>query len=64
MLIALIAAFVVSGYLLAALVWLMLIAASRGLDPSDRAGFTQLYFRVWQLFFLEYAIVPLCCLAG
>jgi hypothetical protein len=42
----------------------LLLAAARNVDPSDRAGFTQLYFRVWQLFFLEYAIVPICCLAG
>lgn len=42
----------------------LLLAAARGVDPSDRAGFTQLYFRVWQLFFLEYLIVPLCCVAG
>jgi homogentisate phytyltransferase/homogentisate geranylgeranyltransferase len=42
----------------------LLLAAARGVDPSDHAGFTQLYFRVWQLFFLEYLIVPLCCLAG
>jgi homogentisate phytyltransferase/homogentisate geranylgeranyltransferase len=42
----------------------LLFAAARGVDPSDRAGFTQLYLRIWQLFFLEYAIVPLCCLAG
>jgi homogentisate phytyltransferase/homogentisate geranylgeranyltransferase len=42
----------------------LLYLAARGVDPSDRAGFTQLYLRVWQLFFLEYAIVPICCLAG
>jgi len=42
------------------LLWL----AARGIDPSDRAQFTAFYFRVWQLFFLEYAIVPLACLAA
>jgi homogentisate phytyltransferase/homogentisate geranylgeranyltransferase len=42
----------------------LLFAAARGVDPSDRAGFTRLYFRVWQLFFLEYLVVPLSCLAG
>jgi homogentisate phytyltransferase/homogentisate geranylgeranyltransferase len=42
----------------------LLFAAARGVDPSDRAEFTQLYFRVWQLFFLEYVIVPVSCLAG
>lgn len=39
-------------------------AAARGVDPSDRAGFTRFYLRVWILFFLEYAIVPVSCLAG
>ena len=42
----------------------LLLLAARGVDPSDRAQFTQLYMRVWQLFFLEYVIVPLSCLAG
>ena len=42
----------------------LLFAAAHRVDPSDRAGFTQFYLRVWQLFFLEYLIVPLCCLAG
>jgi hypothetical protein len=37
MLIALIAAFVVSGYALAALVWLMIVAASRA-DAKAPAG--------------------------
>ena len=44
---------------LAALWW-----AARSADPSDRAGFTRFYMRVWLLFFLEYAIVPVSCLAG
>jgi homogentisate phytyltransferase/homogentisate geranylgeranyltransferase len=44
---------------LAALWW-----AARSADPSDRAGFTRFYMRVWLLFFLEYAIVPISCLAG
>jgi homogentisate phytyltransferase/homogentisate geranylgeranyltransferase len=38
--------------------------AARSADPSDRAAFTRFYLRVWLLFFLEYAIVPLSCLAG
>jgi len=42
------------------LLWL----AARAVDPSDRASFTAFYFRVWQLFFLEYAIVALACLAA
>jgi homogentisate phytyltransferase / homogentisate geranylgeranyltransferase len=44
---------------LAALWW-----AARSADTSDRAGFTRFYMRVWLLFFLEYAIVPVSCLAG
>jgi len=39
-------------------------AAARNVDPSDRARFTEFYLRVWLLFFLEYAIVPISCLAG
>ena len=42
----------------------LLFAAAHRVEPSDRAQFTQFYLRVWQLFFLEYLIVPLCCLAG
>ena len=38
--------------------------AARGVDPSDHAEFTRFYLRVWLLFFLEYAIVPVSCLAG
>ena len=33
-------------------------------DPTDRVGFTRFYMRVWLLFFLEYLIVPVSCLAG
>jgi homogentisate phytyltransferase/homogentisate geranylgeranyltransferase len=50
-----------TGHLAAlALLWL----AARGVDPSDRGEFTRFYLRVWQLFFLEYAIVALSCLAS
>jgi homogentisate phytyltransferase/homogentisate geranylgeranyltransferase len=42
----------------------VLLAWSRGVDPGDPAGFTRFYMRVWKLFFLEYAIVALACLAG
>jgi homogentisate phytyltransferase/homogentisate geranylgeranyltransferase len=42
----------------------LLLAFMRNVDPSDRENFTGFYMRVWQLFFLEYAIVPLSCLAG
>jgi homogentisate phytyltransferase/homogentisate geranylgeranyltransferase len=37
---------------------------SRGVDPGDPVAFTRFYLRVWLLFFLEYAIVPLACLAA
>ena len=37
---------------------------ARGADPADPAGFTRFYMRVWKLFFLEYALVALACLAG
>jgi homogentisate phytyltransferase/homogentisate geranylgeranyltransferase len=43
-----------------ALLW----AAARGVDSSDRARFTEFYLRVWQLFFLEYVIVPVSCFAA
>ena len=36
---------------------------SRRADPRDREGFTRFYMRVWALFFLEYLLVPLACLA-
>ena len=39
-------------------------AAARSADPADHAGFTRFYMRVWLLFFLEYLIVPVSCLAG
>ena len=42
----------------------VLLAWSRGLDPADPVAFTRFYMRVWKLFFLEYALVALACLAG
>jgi homogentisate phytyltransferase/homogentisate geranylgeranyltransferase len=39
-------------------------AAARSADPADHAKFTRFYMRVWLLFFLEYLIVPVSCLAG
>jgi homogentisate phytyltransferase / homogentisate geranylgeranyltransferase len=51
----------VAGHLAALAV---LLAWSRGVDPADGAGFTRFYMRVWKLFFLEYALVALACLAG
>ena len=53
---------VLAGGHVAALV--VLLAWSRGVDPGDRDGFTRFYMRVWKLFFLEYALVALACLAG
>jgi homogentisate phytyltransferase/homogentisate geranylgeranyltransferase len=42
---------------LAALALLWRLGATT--DPNDRASFTRFYMRVWKLFFLEYALVPL-----
>src|SRR3954465_5884671 len=42
----------------------VLLAWARGVDPADPAGFTRFYMRVWKLFFLEYALGALACLAG
>ena len=53
---------VLAGGHLAALAVLLLWA--RGADPADPAGFTRFYMRVWKLFFLEYGLVALACLAG
>ena len=51
----------VAGHLAAlALLWHW----SRETEVSDRASFTRFYMRVWKLFFLEYALLPLACLAG
>ena len=50
----------VAGHLGAAgLLWYW----SRQADPEDREGFTRFYMRVWALFFLEYILVPIACLA-
>ena len=51
----------VAGHLAAlALLWRF----SREADVADHESFTRFYMRVWKLFFLEYAIVALACLAG
>jgi homogentisate phytyltransferase/homogentisate geranylgeranyltransferase len=42
----------------------LLLGWARGADPEDPAVFTRFYMRVWKLFFLEYALVALACLAG
>lgn len=44
----------------AAALWRM----SAGTDPQDPASFTKFYMRVWKLFFLEYALVPLAVVLG
>jgi homogentisate phytyltransferase/homogentisate geranylgeranyltransferase len=43
----------------AALLWYW----ARQADPHDRTVFTRFYMRVWALFFLEYLLVPIACLA-
>jgi homogentisate phytyltransferase/homogentisate geranylgeranyltransferase len=53
---------VLTGGHLAALA--LLCVWSRAADPRDREAFTRFYMRVWALFFLEYVLVPLACLAG
>jgi homogentisate phytyltransferase / homogentisate geranylgeranyltransferase len=53
---------VLAGGHLAALA--LLLAWARAADPNDPAVFTRFYMRVWKLFFLEYALVALACLAG
>ena len=53
---------VLSGGQLAALA--VLCVWARAADPHDHARFTRFYMRVWALFFLEYLLVPLACLAA
>jgi len=55
------AAVLVAGHL-AALALLLRWASA--VDPGDPAVFTRFYMRVWKLFFLEYALVAVACLAG
>jgi homogentisate phytyltransferase / homogentisate geranylgeranyltransferase len=42
----------------------LLLVWARRADPSDPAAFTGFYLRVWALFFVEYALVPLAVVAG
>ncbi len=42
----------------------LLLRWAKATDPSDPAAFTRFYMRVWKLFFLEYALIPLACLLG
>jgi homogentisate phytyltransferase / homogentisate geranylgeranyltransferase len=53
---------VLAGTQLAALA--VLLRWARATDPADPAAFTVFYMRVWKLFFLEYALIPLACLLG
>jgi homogentisate phytyltransferase/homogentisate geranylgeranyltransferase len=53
---------VLAGGHVAALALLLRWAAAA--DPSDPAGFTRFYMRVWALFFLEYLLVPAAVLAA
>jgi homogentisate phytyltransferase/homogentisate geranylgeranyltransferase len=53
---------VLAGGQLAALA--LLLGWARAADPDDPAVFTRFYMRVWKLFFLEYALVAVACLAG
>ena len=39
-------------------------AFSARTDARDPASFTTFYMRVWKLFFLEYALVPLAVVLG
>jgi homogentisate phytyltransferase/homogentisate geranylgeranyltransferase len=42
----------------------LLAVWARAADPADPAAFTRFYMRVWALFFLEYLLVPLACVAA
>jgi homogentisate phytyltransferase / homogentisate geranylgeranyltransferase len=53
---------VLAGTQLAALALLLRWAAAT--DPADPEAFTVFYMRVWKLFFLEYALIPLACVLG
>jgi homogentisate phytyltransferase / homogentisate geranylgeranyltransferase len=49
------------GHVLAAA---LLLHWARSAEPRRQTAFTRFYMRVWALFFLEYLIVPLACLAN
>lgn len=42
----------------------LLLHWARTANPRDHSGFTRFYMRVWVLFFLEYVLVPIACLAN
>lgn len=54
-------AVLIAGHVAAAA---LLFHWARQANPGDRAGFTRFYMRVWALFFLEYLLVPIACLAS
>jgi homogentisate phytyltransferase/homogentisate geranylgeranyltransferase len=41
----------------------LLLRWARTANPRYHTEFTRFYMRVWMLFFLEYILVPLACLA-
>jgi homogentisate phytyltransferase/homogentisate geranylgeranyltransferase len=41
----------------------VLLHWARSANPRYHTKFTRFYMRVWALFFLEYILVPLACLA-
>jgi homogentisate phytyltransferase / homogentisate geranylgeranyltransferase len=47
-----------------ALALALLLLWARRADPADPVAFTGFYLRVWALFFLEYALVPVAVLAS
>jgi homogentisate phytyltransferase/homogentisate geranylgeranyltransferase len=55
------AALLVAGQVAAAA---LLAVWARAANPRDRVKFTRFYMRVWALFFLQYVLVPLACLAA
>jgi homogentisate phytyltransferase/homogentisate geranylgeranyltransferase len=42
----------------------LLLTWARRADPADPAAFSAFYMRIWGLFFLEYALVPVAVLAA
>jgi len=47
-----------------ALALALLLYWAKSANPRYHTKFTRFYMRVWALFFLEYAIVPIACLAN
>jgi hypothetical protein len=40
------------------------LAGARGVEVGDRDSFWAFYMRVWMLFFAEYALMAVACLAA